>query len=103
MENSLINKDLWKKPCYHIETDRKCRGTRGLAGLPQATAEGAEEYFSSWGRGEWVSLRSVVSKPQGGSPAWSTRTRKGAHITTGNETQWRFCPPRRQLETQTPF
>lgn len=43
LEKSLITKDLRRGS--HIEMDRKCGGTRGLAGLPQVAAEVLEVYL----------------------------------------------------------
>ena len=40
-------------------------------------------------------LRSVESKPQAGLPSYSTKTRKGAQLTSSCEKNQGFCPPGR--------
>ena len=68
--------DRLKKPLHHNKTDKECKGgVRGLAGLPQVAAKALEGYSQQplevWGL-----------NPKLGSPAYSTRARKGTQITS---------------------
>ena len=85
---------------HHIKTNRKFRSVRGLAGLSWVTAE----FLVIFQCPREFPLKLWGLNPKPDSSAKSTRTRKGAHITSGYEKPDRnlagFLSTReRQLET----